>query len=105
MFVLYISERNRRDITKDNKENKPIEASWIDLVGKYFVDEGGYNEMPAMTHRFDKRPFIPWGFSPAMKSLPFARILNAIAKNQSSGNDETDRSTHSNTRQCIYYAL
>jgi len=33
-----------------------------------------------MTHRFDKRPFLPWGFSPAMKALPFARLLNAIAK-------------------------
>jgi len=33
-----------------------------------------------MTHRFDKRPFIPWGYSPAMKSLPFARLLNAVAK-------------------------
>ena len=79
-FLLYIANRYRRDVTKTDRKNMPIEACWIDLKGKMTVDEGGYNEFPAFCHRFDKRPGIPWGFSPAMKSLPFARILNAIAK-------------------------
>lgn len=79
-FLLYIANRYRRDITKTDRKNKPIEACWIDIEGKITVDEGGYNEFPAMCHRFDKRPFIPWGYSPAMKALPFARILNAVAK-------------------------
>ena len=80
LFILYICKRSRRDITKRDKKNLPIEALWIDVDSKMTVEEGGYNEMPAMCHRFDKRPFVPWGYSPAMKSLPFARILNAIAK-------------------------
>ena len=79
-FLLYIATRYRRDITKSDSINMPIEAVWIDISGKLTIDEGGYHEMPAMCHRFDKRPFIPWGFSPAMKALPFARLLNAIAK-------------------------
>ena len=79
-FLLYIAERFIRDIRKSDKTNMPIEALWIDINGKKSVDEGGYHEMPAMCHRFDKRPFIPWGFSPAMKAMPFARVLNAIAK-------------------------
>ena len=79
-FILFIAKRNNRDVTKTNKQNLPIEACWIDVKAKKMVDEGGYNEFPAMCHRFDKRPFIPWGFSPAMKSLPFARNLNTIAK-------------------------
>lgn len=79
-FILFIARRERRDITKSDKTNMPVEASWIDVKAKKLIDEGGYNEFPAMCHRFDKRPFIPWGFSPAMKALPFARILNAIAK-------------------------
>lgn len=79
-FLLYIAERSRRDVNKRDKKNLPIEAVWIDVEGKMIVDEGGYNEFPAMCHRFDKRPFIPWGYSPAMKALPFARILNAVAK-------------------------
>lgn len=79
-FLLYIAKRNVRDVRKSDKTNLPIEASWIDVSSKIIVDEGGYHEFPAFCHRFDKRPFIPWGFSPAMKALPFARILNAVAK-------------------------
>lgn len=79
-FLLYISTRSRRDITKSNRQNLPIEACWIDIDAKMTIDEGGYHEFPVMCHRFDKRPFVPWGYSPAMKALPFARILNAIAK-------------------------
>lgn len=79
-FLLYIAKRSRRDVTKTDKRNMPIESSWIDVEGKKTIEEGGYNEFPAMCHRFDKRPFVPWGFSPAMKALPFARLLNAVAK-------------------------
>ena len=79
-FLLHIAERNVRDITKDDKKNMPIMAEWIDVENKVLIEDGGYHEMPVMTHRFDKRPFIPWGFSPGMKGLPFARLLNACAK-------------------------
>jgi hypothetical protein len=79
-FLLFIGKRYVRDVRKTDKRNLPIEACWIDVEGQRIVDEGGYFEFPAMCHRFDKRPFIPWGFSPAMKALPFARILNAVAK-------------------------
>lgn len=80
LFILYIAKRSRRDITKTDKRNLPIEAAWINVEDRKFMEEGGYHEMPSMCHRFDKRPFIPWGFSPAMKALPFARMLNAAAK-------------------------
>ena len=79
-FILYIAERYRRDVNKSDKKNMPIEACWIDVGNKSIIEESGYHEFPASCHRFDKRPFIPWGFSPAMKALPFARILNASAK-------------------------
>jgi len=79
-FLLSIGNREIRDVTKQDKSNLPIEAVWIDVENEKVMEEGGYYEFPAMTHRFDKRPFIPWGFSPAMKALPFARLLNAIAK-------------------------
>jgi hypothetical protein len=79
-FLLHIAKRSVRDITRFDKKNMPIKADWIDIEGQRIIDEGGYMEFPAMCHRFDKRPFIPWGYSPAMKALPFARILNAISK-------------------------
>lgn len=79
-FLLYIAKRYRRDIKKNDKKNLPIEALWIDVEAKKIINESGYNEFPAMCHRFDKRPFCPWGYSPAMKALPFARVLNVMAK-------------------------
>jgi hypothetical protein len=79
-FLLYIAPRHRRDIRKIDKANLPIEATWMDVTAKKTIEESGYNEYPCFCHRFDKRPFIPWGFSPAMKALPFARLLNAVAK-------------------------
>jgi hypothetical protein len=79
-FLLFIGKRSARDIRKEDKSNMPIEALWIDVESKKAMDEGGYNEFPCFAHRFDKRPFTPWGFSPAMKTMPFARLLNAIAK-------------------------
>lgn len=79
-FLLFIAQRHRREVQKNDKKNMPVEACWIDVAAKMTVDEGGYQEFPVFCHRFDKRPFIAWGFSPAMKALPFARILNAIAK-------------------------
>ena len=79
-YILYIGRRDVRDVTSDLKENLPIAALWIDKDNESIMEEGGYYEFPCFTHRFDKRPFIPWGFSPAMKALPFARLLNAIAK-------------------------
>lgn len=79
-FVLYIANRYIREIQKTDKRNLPIEASWIDVEGRKIVEESGYNEFPAFCHRFDKRPFLAWGFSPAMKALPFARLLNIVAK-------------------------
>lgn len=80
VFLCYIARRFYRDIRKNDKKNMPIEAVWLDVKGKHTCSEEGYLEFPAFCHRFDKRPFIPWGFSPAMKALPFARILNAVAK-------------------------
>lgn len=80
LFLLHIAKRSVRDIRKSDKKNLPIGAIWIDTEAKQIIDESGYNEFPAMCHRFDKRPFCPWGYSPAMKALPFARILNAMAK-------------------------
>lgn len=79
-YVLYIGKRYARDDSKTDKDNMPFEAIWVDIKNKKIVSEEGYHEMPAMVHRFDKRPFIPWGFSPAMKALPFVRTLNAAAK-------------------------
>ena len=80
LFLLHIAKRGNRDIKKTDSKNMPIKAVWIDIKAKKDIDEGGYNEFPAFCHQFDKRPFCPWGYSPAMKALQFARTLNSISK-------------------------
>lgn len=79
-ILLVIGKRSIRDVRKSNKENLPIEALWLEMEKAHTIEESGYHEFPAMAHRFDKRPFIVWGFSPGMKALSAARMLNAIAK-------------------------
>ena len=80
LFLLHIAKRHVLEVQKTDKRNMPVEALWIDQKNRTVVDEGGYQEFPAFCHRFDKRPSIVWGYGPGMKALPFARILNAIAK-------------------------
>ena len=79
-FILYIAQRHRRDLTKIDNKNMPVMALWIEKDKMKLVQEGGYSEMPAMAHRFEKRPFEVYGFSPAMKALPDVRTLNLEAK-------------------------
>lgn len=79
-FLLYIGERAVRDLTKRDAMNMPVRAVWIEKEKQKIIQEGGYRELPAMAHRFDKRPFETYGFSPAMKALPDVRTLNLEAK-------------------------
>jgi len=41
-FLLYIAERHKREIQKSNKENLPIEGTWIELKARTIVDESGW---------------------------------------------------------------
>jgi len=84
-FLLYIYPRHVREAGKKDKRNMPIGAKWIETAGKdqsggTVVDESGYFEMPAFTHRFYTRPGVAQGYSPAMKALPNARYLNVMAE-------------------------
>ncbi len=87
-FLLHIAERHHRDVTKSDKKNMPIEALWIDVENKRTIDEGGYNEMPAMCHRFDKRPFIPWGLLTGNEGFAVRAHPQCSSKDQYACNDE-----------------
>jgi len=81
-YTLYIGPNwDRNPMAMDNT-NKPWIAQWIDDAHKTIIDTGGFDELPAMTHRFYKRANVVWGYSPAMKALPDVRVLNAMAKTQ-----------------------
>ena len=81
-FTLYIGPNWNRNPQALDNQNKPWISQWIDDANQVEIDRGGFNELPALTHRFYTRPTMPWGFSPAMRALVDARVLNAKAKTQ-----------------------
>ena len=52
---------------------------WVEEETQKVVQESGFNSMPCMAHRFYKRPQIVYGYSPAMKALPYVRLVNTIS--------------------------
>lgn len=77
-FICFIGKRLDRDPDKIDKKNMPIRMVWIDAETKKVMSETGFNTMPCVAHRFFKRPQIVYGYSPAMKALPYVRLLNTM---------------------------
>lgn len=78
-FICYFGNRNMRDPNKMDKLNMPIRMCWVDAKTKQFMQEDGFRSMPCVAHRFYKRSQVVYGYSPAMKALPYARMLNTVA--------------------------
>lgn len=77
-FICFIGNRLDRDPDKIDAKNMPIRMLWIDAKTKKEMQETGFNSMPCVAHRFYKRPQIVYGYSPAMKALPYARAVNTM---------------------------
>lgn len=78
-FICYIGKRIYRDETKQDKSNMPIRMAWVDEKTKQIVKEDGFLSMPCVAHRFYKRPQVVYGYSPAMKAMPYTRMMNAMS--------------------------
>ncbi len=78
-FICYFGNRNMRDPSKMDKLNMPIRMVWVDAKTKQVMKEDGFRSMPCVAHRFYKRSQVVYGYSPAMKALPYARMLNTVA--------------------------
>ena len=78
-FICYFGARNVRDSLKMDKQNMPIRMVWIDEKTKKIMKEDGFRSMPCVAHRFYKRAQVVYGYSPAMKALPYARMLNTVS--------------------------
>jgi hypothetical protein len=78
-FVYYLGPRVMREYGSETADNMAIRGVWVESKSKKIMKEEGYNEMPAVAHRFYKRPRIAYGFSPAMKALPWIRMINTMA--------------------------
>jgi len=78
-YIYYLGPRVLREQGKSDKGNMAIRGVWVERKTNAIMQEDGYNNMPAVAHRFYKRPRIVYGFSPAMKALPWVRMLNTMA--------------------------
>jgi hypothetical protein len=78
-YIYYLGPRQMQEYGKSDRANMPVRGVWIEEKTKNIMVEDGYKTMPAVAHRFYKRPKIPYGFSPAMKALPWVRMLNTMA--------------------------
>lgn len=77
-YICYIGKRNVFDPDKLDKMNMPIRICWVDVANKKILKEDGFRSMPCVSHRFYKVAQEVYGYSPAMKALPHARLLNAM---------------------------
>ena len=77
-FICYFGKRLERDIDKKDQKNMPIRMVWVDAKSKAIMLESGFWSMPCVAHRFYKRPQVVYGYSPAMKALPYVRMANTI---------------------------
>jgi hypothetical protein len=78
-YVYYLGPRQMREYGKTDNQNMPVRGVWVEAKTNNIMKEDGYLSMPAVAHRFYKRPQLAYGFSPAMKALPWVRMLNTMA--------------------------
>jgi len=79
-YIHAIFPRHVREVGKRDKQNMPVASVWVVKKTQEIISEGGFMEFPVATGRFNKRVSEPWGFSPAMDSLPDARMLQAQSR-------------------------
>lgn len=77
-FLCYFGKRIERDPAKIDTSNMPVRMVWVDSKTKKQMAESGFNSMPCVAHRFYKQPQIVYGYSPAMKALPYVRLVNTM---------------------------
>ncbi len=77
-FICYFGKRLERDPEKIDTQNMPVRMVWVDAKTSKKIAESGFNSMPCVAHRFYKQPQIVYGFSPAMKALPYVRLVNTM---------------------------
>lgn len=77
-YICYFGKRLERDPDKIDTQNMPVRMVWVETETQNTVQESGFNSMPCMAHRFYKRPQVVYGYSPAMKALPYVRLVNTM---------------------------
>jgi len=79
-FLHAVHPRMRRDVTKQDGQNKPFASCYVCKDDPHTVDEGGFDEFPYAVSRYLKWPGTLWGFGPGFSVLPTVRQVNFIER-------------------------
>ncbi len=78
MFLHVVEERHEREVGKRNASNMPYRSLFIEVKKKKLVAEGGYEEFPYFSTRFEKESGETYGSSPGQTALPNIKMLNKM---------------------------
>ena len=68
--------RKERDEGRYDNGNMPYASCYVDLDGKYLIDEGGFRDFAYVVPRWEKTAGEEYGRGPGMLALPDIRTLN-----------------------------
>jgi len=80
LYLFCVYPRAVYNPSKQDKQNMPYAAEWIDVKELKQVKEGGYKQFPFAVSRWAKTSNDIHGSSPAMNELPNIKTLNAMCR-------------------------
>lgn len=78
LHCVYPRMDDEKDEGRMDAKNKPFASYYICIDDKAIVTESGFDEMPYFAPRFSRWGKSPYGFSPALLSLPNIRQANCM---------------------------
>lgn len=79
-FIHCLTPRDDRDWADQRAIAMPVASSYVAVKDKHVISEGGYRELPVHVARWSLSSGEKYGRSPAMKALPFVKVLNTIVR-------------------------
>ena len=76
MFLHWVIPRYESDPSKKDKMNMPFGSYWVDHQSEIIVEEGGFEEFPAMPTRWSRNSGEVYGRGPGSTALADIKVLN-----------------------------
>lgn len=80
IHAVFPREDSKRDLKKQDGQNKPIASIYVNVKDRCICRNSGYDEMPLAVSRFLTWGESPYGYSPSIEALPTVRQVNFIEK-------------------------
>lgn len=79
-FIHCLVPRDDRDWQDRRAIAMPVASTYVAVKDKHVISEGGYRELPVHVARWALSSGENYGRGPAMKALPFVKVLNTIVR-------------------------